>query len=366
MKWSFYSNSALPKGIVDTWQSVNRDLAANNPALDHNFLRLLAKYFGDGDELLALCVDDGKYVAGIIIKSLRFGVWTVFSPGQSCMCAFVVSPRSDLFQVTSTLIDALPGYCWLLKFPKLDPACQRVKELSNFEIVEAVYYGTTYSVDLKSEFDDYWARRSKGLRANLRKRIAAVKRKGITLNMHFCTESKCVKEYIAVHGRLESSGWKGAAGTAIHADNEQGAFYSDLLASFAHTGGVIVAQLYFDNEPAASLLCIEKNGTVVVLKITYQERYSTLGPGRMLDYYFLRHCCEVGRFRVVEMHTRASKSDLSWATETRDIYNVNLYRFKFLKTLIRLIRNARQCLYYGLKRIYQVGGKVTAVIRRQP
>ena len=342
MEWTFYSHKTVPKDAVAIWQNINRDLAGGHPAFEHKFVELLTKYFGDGNELIGLCADDGRYIAGALVKPLGYGIWTVFVPGQACLCSFVMARKVDVEQVMTSLFNALPGYCWLLKIPKLDPLFQHVSELGNLGSADTAVFGTTFSVSLERDFDDYWASRSKGLRHQLRRCIRDIEKNGLKMDLRFYTSPEHIEKGVAVHGLLESSGWKGAVGTAIRTDNEQGAFYSELLKDYAHSGGAVIAQLFLNDEPAASLLCIARNGMIIVLKTAFQQRFAELAPGRLIDYLFLKQCSRKGDFNVVEMYTKASKEDLRWAMKTREMYDINLYRFKFAEVVARVTQKLRQ------------------------
>ena len=341
MEWVFTKYKTASAETIEVWQELNRNFAAGHPALDNMFLSTLAKYFGSGDELLGLCSDHSGYVAAVIVNPEGRGVWSCFAPGQDCLCSFLISPSGDLESIMSTLLNMLPGNCWLLKMPKLDPMFHSVENLGKLDCAETGYYGTTYTIDLQGDFDNYWSGRSKNLRRSLRKSLESIERSAFNLKLSICRKSECIADSVSLHGLLESSGWKGAAGTAIRSDNVQGAFYKELLLKFSRAGGAVMAQMYIDEQPAASLLCVEKNGMVIVLKIAFEKRYSNFGPGRLLDYLFLQQCNDINKFKSVEMYTKASKSDLSWATRKREMYDIYLFRSRLIKSVVRIARSLK-------------------------
>jgi hypothetical protein len=228
--------------------------------------------------------------------------------------------------------------------PKMDPLYQRVDEISQMRGAECSDYGTTFSVDVQSDFSDYWSRRSKSLRRNLRKAHESIDEAGLVSEIQFYRDVNDVGDCVRIHGELESSGWKGAAGSAVNVGNEQGAFYRELLEQYAHDGGAFMVQLLFDSEPVASLLCVVQDGVMIVLKTAFQEKFSKMAPGRVLDYGFLKYCDELQELRIVDMYTRASRADLSWATDTRQIVDIDLFRFAILRTIVRAKQTVKRRL----------------------
>lgn len=331
MKWTTVSHTDVSDEVVVLWQELNCLITDSHPTLDHYFLQSLTRFFATGDVLLAICCTGNRPVAATILKHVQPGTWDVFVPGQGCMSPLLVQPDVDCGEVLSSLIRALPGFCILLRLPQIDPDVTRVSTLASSHSTEIAVYGTTFSVNVNQAFENYWSARSKGLRYKMRKSFARIRAAGHNFEMRLITRPDSIRDGIAVHGALESSGWKGQAGTAIHIENDQGRFYLESLTRFAREQNALIAQLYFGAEPVASLLCVSKKGKLVVLKTAYQEKYRQLSPGRVLDYLFLEYCCADDGLTVAEMYTKASKSDLSWASNTRDIVDIDLYRNSIVK-----------------------------------
>ena len=341
MDWSFCAYSSAHKDALDSWEKLNFQVTGNGPALDHRFLGPLTNYFGNGSELLGICSDKDECIAAALVRPLHFGIWTMFVPGQACLSPFLISPGINTKEVMASLMSALPGFCWLLRIPKVDPRLQPFDELVELGTADVDPYGTTYSIDLRQSFDDYWASRSKNLRRQLRKAMESIEAEDVQVSVEFNTDWDTICDAIVLHGQLESLGWKGAAGTAIHRNNQQGEFYKQLLKKFSATGDAITAQLYLDKQPAASLICVGGDRTVIVLKTTYKQEMSKLSPGRLLDYFFLKNYCGNGKYKIAEMYTKASPADLGWATNCREWYDINLYRSEIIKKTVDIAKNAK-------------------------
>ena len=85
--------------------------------------------------------------------------------------------------------------------------------------------------------------------------------------------------------RIERSGWKGRAGTALALDPPRAALFRAAARRFAARGELRCAFLRIDGQRAAGQLAIERGGRTWLLKIGYDERFARCSPGTLL----LRH-----------------------------------------------------------------------------
>lgn len=82
--------------------------------------------------------------------------------------------------------------------------------------------------------------------------------------------------------KVESSGWKGAAGTAIECSPQLVAFYETLTRRLAQRGWLEWHTLELDGEPVAAHLAVRLGDAVALPKIGYDEGYARYGPGNLL------------------------------------------------------------------------------------
>jgi len=341
LEWTFHPAHSVPEESVRAWQRLVTSHSNDNPALDYEFAGPLVKHFGNGKELLAICRNGGDEIAAALLEPEGRGVWSVYCPGQACVGLLVLDRALPASRVISSLIPQLPGYCWLLRLPKLDPEVIPVGDIARMPTSEHSVYGTTFRVDATQAFGDYWSRRSKRLRKSMRRYFSMAARHGISIRLEIIDGRHELNAAVTRHGQLESSGWKGMAGTAICSDNVQGRFYVDLMERFSRYSGSFAAHLYFNEDLAASLLCVGKGETLIVLKTAFAEVYADFAPGRMIDYLFLDHFCGGGSFEAIEMYTKASRTDLGWATHQRDVMDYHVFRDSTFRNAYALARNIR-------------------------
>ncbi len=174
--------------------------------------------------------------------------------------------------------------------------------------------------------------RGTNLRHNLARRRRRMAEQKITLELKTYRDVENMRECIREFGRLESKGWKAKDGTAIHEDNDQGRFYREILERFCSSGESIVYQWCLDGKIAASDLCLQRNGTMIVLKTAYDEELNQHSPALMMREEILRGVYEKGAVRVVEFYGRVMEWHTKWCDDTRTMYHVNCFRQPWVRT----------------------------------
>jgi hypothetical protein len=201
----------------------------------------------------------------------------------------------------------------------------------------------TVAASLVGTFDAYWQSRSRKLREQMRRSIRKLEQAGLALRLDAVVEPDRVRAAVDRYGLLESRGWKGQSGTAIHPDNIQGRFYREVLARFAARGQGTVYELYFGEALAASELQIANDFMVIGLKTTYDEALAAAySPGRLVHYLSLERRFADQTHRVLEYYTNATPDTTRWSTTQRPITHHRIYRYAALSSLIRGYRRLKQ------------------------
>jgi hypothetical protein len=210
-------------------------------------------------------------------------------------------------------------------------------------------HAITVNIEISRDFDQYWQSRSKNLRNNMKRYFRRASEDGLDLRLDVVTQLTKLDQAFTRYGDLESRGWKGKVGTAIHRDNSQGYFYWDMLQGFAHDKRAAIYELYLDGCLAASQLTIANAYMLITLKTTYDETFAFYAPGRLLDYLLLEREFATKRYKVIEYYTNASPDLQSWGTGTRTVKHLTVYRARMFKHLVKVYQWAKQYGYewYG-------------------
>jgi len=94
--------------------------------------------------------------------------------------------------------------------------------------------------------------------------------------------------------RVEASGWKGQAGTAMSSRAETHTFYRELARWAAARGWLRLAFLRINGRAAAFDYCLERKGVHYLLKTGYDPAWQQLSPGTLLRYRMLARAFSEG------------------------------------------------------------------------
>lgn len=326
--WSLLSISSFDE-YAGTWDRINES-ASKLPFLRSAFIKPLLRYFGAGDEVLAIMGRQGSEKALCILKRSGRLSWQTWQPAQLPLGAWVMHPDLSHETLAAQLIRALPGVPLLLSITQQDPAVYT--RPANSPKTRSVNYISTGWIDVQGDFDSYWKSRSKKFRQNMRTQRSRLSREGITTRLEVITDPTAVTDAILDFGRLESAGWKGEMGTAVSMDNVQGQFYDAMLQEFCRSGATRIYRYWFHDQVVAVDLCIESDSVQVLLKTTYDESIKGLSPSSLLREEAYRPIFDEGRIRRIEFFGRFMEWTGRWTDNSRDIYHLNCFRWSFVAT----------------------------------
>jgi len=93
---------------------------------------------------------------------------------------------------------------------------------------------------------------------------------------------------------VESSGWKGSAGTGILSTPEKELFWRSLAETFDRTNETRLSAITLDGRMAAFDLTLLVNERLYLLKTGYDESFARLRPGLVLRLAVVERCFELG------------------------------------------------------------------------
>jgi len=322
MTWEISPLTGGLGGWRELWDSLNNRLYQGHPFSDSLFVDAMLKHFGKGDERLCIHRTQGRVDGLLILKPRRYGVWTQFTPSQAPAVPVLIEKTDILKDIFSTL----SPFAWMLELLNVDPEYSPPGLLENYISSRIVKHALTMNIELKHSFDDYWEERSKNLVKNMRRYQRRIENELGVPVLRVITEPDLICSAVTRYGELESNGWKNRTGTAVNIKNRQGQFYKEMMMAFAAKGQAMVAELWLNEDMAASRLIISGGSIQVILKTTYSENLAKFAPGRVLLKYLLEYLFEENRSNSIEFYTNATQDQLAWATGNRYISHVMLFR----------------------------------------
>ncbi len=125
--------------------------------------------------------------------------------------------------------------------------------------------------------------------------------------------------------RVEGSGWKGHAGTAINSDPATAVFYRAVARSFQARDELRLSRVVLDGRTIAFDLCILSQDRLYLLKTGFDEDFRGFSPGLVMRLSIIEHCFEHG-LRSHELLGAESDWKAKFATSSRPHVSLRTYR----------------------------------------
>lgn len=341
MSWKLLELDKHHAEIMDIWAQLSSRYHNHNHFLASPFFHSLLTYFRQPRLFAAIWQPENSPKAILILHKRTFGIWETYKPAQAQIALALCTPETQPDLVS--LVKQLPGLPLRLDFYGLDThEHQPFLDQINPENTELL--ATDIQVSVTGDVEDYWKDRPRKLRQNISRYYNRLEREKIFLDFKVIRQAEDMQQAIHRYGLLESKGWKGKCGTALHPGNRQGQFYSYWLKKLAEQQQSIVFELFLNNELVASRLCCFSDGMMITLKTTYDEEYRHYAPGRILlkqvvDFSFL-----LKEINLIDFYTNATQEQLEWSTRSKFIFNASIYSPTWYGSLFCLLLKYKQRL----------------------
>ena len=325
--------------VRGAWNDLNQ-VTLRTVLLSSDFIEPLIETFSGGNECIVIAKRNDNVVALAIVQPSGRNRWRTWQPSQAPIGMLLCRPGEDLALFGERALRAMPGYALTLDLMQLDPAL--VPRPAESAVFSTSDYIRTAWIPVDGNFDDYWNRRGKNLRHNVRRQCARLGEAGTATRLAVATgfddAEACVRDY----GELESGGWKSTVGTAVHIDNGQGQFYKAMLRRHFLKRKGRVYRYYFGDRLVASDLCIHDDRMIVILKTAYDESVKAFSPATLMRHAYFRPIFDGREFERVEFYGRVMDWHTQWSGESRVLYHATAYRHPALRTLHQLMHQTHR------------------------
>jgi hypothetical protein len=325
MHWRFHNALGSFPSFSEDWDCINHQ-CGDHILLDSRFVAPLLRNFGSEKTLLAVR-ENAEEPGMALIEPARLGFWRTFQPGQSPLGAILLCGNGhDPAKSIRELIRDLPGFALGFSVTQQDPDFTCFGNLNGSLPIETLDYIQTPRLTITGTYEDYWKQRSKNLTHNLSRQRRRLKDQGSLLELIVDRTAEASAGAVHDYGLLESTGWKGEEGTAVSANNTQGRFYREMLEEFCSRSEAVIYRLRLNGKTVASDLCLERNGTLVILKTAYDESVQGLSLGLLLHQEIFQSVFDAGKIHVIEFYGQLRDWHTKWTNEVRTICHINFYR----------------------------------------
>ena len=277
---------------------------------------------GRGERVIASLVAEGELLAAASLAQSRIGTLTATADEHSGDWEVVaVDDRArstllgQLASLDHTVLSLGPMRSSALAHGAFARAGRRTREL---EGPRSPY------LELPGSFDELLAARSANLRSQLRRRRRALEGRG-DLRLRTITGGATLEGDLEAVLRLEASGWKARAGTAMLSRPDTERLYRAFVHAAAKEGWLRLHLLELGGVPIAGDLACAIGGEGFLVKTGFDESLADFSPGFVLRGEVLRGCIEEG-LRGYDFLGGPDPYKTRWTEELRPRTRVHGYR----------------------------------------
>jgi CelD/BcsL family acetyltransferase involved in cellulose biosynthesis len=183
-------------------------------------------------------------------------------------------------------------------------------------------------ISLPASWDEMQTRLHAKLKGNLRRRRKKLEELG-PVRLTRVTGGPLLPAMLEQGFALESSGWKGAEGTAMAQDTATRGFYMELARHASYRGELTLYFLWVRDRPVAFHFGLESAGRYYLLKPGYDESLREYSPGQLLMEEVVKDC--IGR-GIVELDFLGP--DMTWKRDWTDQARVHTWLYMFPQTTL--------------------------------
>ena len=297
--------------LAPAWDGLVQRSDVDHPFLTHAWIRTFWEAFGEPGELCILVVRRHGQVVAIapLVRRTRtmYGIQariieTIRNPH---------SPRSDFILSTQPLesCGAILGHLvggrggWdvleLGNLPETSVAYRAVRRIARVAGLHtgSESLGGSPFVPRPTDWSTYLSTLSAKHRSNLRNRLGRLGRQG-EVALETVAGGADLGDALEDVFRLEASGWKRGAGTAISSEPSTEHFYRTLARRAAACGWLRLQFLKVGDRRIAAIYGLRYGGRHYIVKLGYDPEFSSYAPGHLVCMLALEHAFAEGAVEV--------------------------------------------------------------------
>jgi CelD/BcsL family acetyltransferase involved in cellulose biosynthesis len=196
-------------------------------------------------------------------------------------------------------------------------------------------------VDLDLSWAEPEAHVSTSRRKDLRRKRRAAEKLGPLVFEEFKATPRDVDSLLDEALRIEASGWKGRAGTALVHDRERAAFYRVYLRHAAVGGFVRIFFLRIGDRRVAMQVHAEFAKRLWQIKVGYDDAFARVSPGMLLTLEIIGAAAREG-LEGLEFLGSVEPWTSTWSPSLRTFATVRVYPIGAMHSLAALCTDARE------------------------
>jgi CelD/BcsL family acetyltransferase involved in cellulose biosynthesis len=310
------------------WNDLVAKAGVGHPFLRHEWLRTWWECFGDDRRLHIVTVSSGSEIVaiaplmredvrmyGVPVRRLR-----LLHNDHVPRADFIVAGGSDVAYRAIWMALENERESWdvlqLSPIPGHSRTLDAMSKLARADgcPVGAWHGGDSPYLELSGTWSDYVASLRGKFRQNIRNRLARLDRLGEPA-LEVVSGGLEIRDDCEDAIRLEASGWKRTAKTAISCDRATHRFYAELAERAAKRGWLRLLYLRVNGRRIAASYSLLYEGRLFLCKTGYDPEFSAVSPFKILTYLALRLAFAEG-YAAVDFLGDPEPWKLQWTSTT--------------------------------------------------
>jgi CelD/BcsL family acetyltransferase involved in cellulose biosynthesis len=311
------------------WNAAVDKAGVPYPFLRHEWIRTWWDCFGHGAQLHIVVVRDGDRIVGIAplmresaqmygvpVRRLRM----VHNDHTPRMDFVVAGDHRDVCGAVWTALRQARTTWDVLQLSQLPRDSRTATVMTELAAGDGCQWGAWASNDspylpLEGDWDSYLSSLPAKFRSNLRNRLGRLAKLGEP-RLEVIRDRRGIEQAAADAWRLEASGWKNQAGTAITCDPSVHRFYTRLIERGAAAGWLELLFLRVGDRRVATSFGAAYDGRLFLFKTGYDPEYAAGAPFKVLTCLAVQDAYARG-LREVDFLGDAEPWKLEWTSRSR-------------------------------------------------
>lgn len=314
--------------VAGDWETLARRF--RNPLLGADWFQACAEtLYQEADLRVGIVRASGSIcaIAPLVIVRRDGGEWLEILGASK-----LYEPSGFLYDNMASLEHLVSGVVGLgmptvlTRIPKESPigaVCRRIARFK-YIVVSKETAGSAY-VDSTGKWDEYFRSISSQRRYDYQRKRKRLERAGqVMIRVESPGSMRALSCLLEEVYRIEGSGWKGRAGSALMANESIRGFIARFSELACKKGSLRVCFLCVQGIAIATILGIEQEGRFWVLKIGYDEQWARCSPGIQITMETIRYAFEK-RLEAYEFLGSEEPWQAMWPRSQHHFVTVVLY-----------------------------------------
>lgn len=290
-EWNFH------KEIVEQWNRIASQYGDNGIFINYSWFDCWWKAFGDGKKPFVVVLQKDNEIKAVFPLYTDGDHLSSMTNSHTCHYDFIVDSEMRSEAISHLLHILQQGTRWKrVSLECTDESGENRQSLiRRLQISKAPFhiYSQPWApwMEMPRDWENYVESLPGRLKNGIRRCIKKAEAKG-RLQIEIIENSERIDDLLDIFFDLEFKNWKGRAGTAIRCEPEAGNFYRLLGHRAMQEGNLFLVLLRWNDSPIAASLCLKYGKTIFLLKPGYDEEFSYLSPGNVLQFKCLKSIFE--------------------------------------------------------------------------